>query len=164
MQRRIAVIFVSRRGSLRSILAQGCLAHLDPKNYAAHACGQPGQIDRAIHPAAVAALQTAGMALPKDAPHSWNDLVRSGAPAADFVITLEPDTQPFQPRWPGQPDAALWAFPDIAAGADPHAVAPAAMQMLLALRRRLELLVSLPMRGADRAAVRSDLRDLAHLG
>lgn len=43
------------------------------------------------------------------------------------------------------------------------ALAHAAIQMLYALRRRLELFVNLPLHGADRAAIRSDVRDLAHM-
>lgn len=163
MQRRIAVIFVSRRDSLRAVLAKACLAHLGAKRFGAHSCGQPGQIARTVHPAALEALQAAGIAPPAETPRSWDELLRSGASAADFVITLDAATLDLQPRWPGQPDAALWAFPDLAAsegGASPQA----ATQMLFALRRRLELLISLPMQGADRAAIRSDLRDLAHLG
>jgi arsenate reductase len=35
--------------------------------------------------------------------------------------------------------------------------------MLYSLRRRLELLVSLPMAGTDKSALHADVRDLAHL-
>jgi len=48
-------------------------------------------------------------------------------------------------------------------GRDPDRVAHDAVQMLFSLRRRLELLVSLPMQGADRSAVRSDVRDLGYM-
>ena len=48
-------------------------------------------------------------------------------------------------------------------GGDPERVAHEAIQMLFSLRRRLELLVSLPLHGGDRAAVRSDVRDLGYM-
>jgi plasmid stabilization system protein ParE len=57
----------------------------------------------------------------------------------------------------------VWPYPDLAAGKDADEAAHAAIQMLHSLRRRLELLVNLPLRGKDRAAVRSDIRDLAHM-
>jgi arsenate reductase len=163
MQKRIDVIFVSRRNSLRSILAEACLAHLDPKRFAASSCGQPGQVDREFHPAAIGALMSASIPVPTHAPRSWDDVARSPGTPAEFVITLDAATESRQPSWPGQPDAALWAYPDVAGGDDAEKVEHDAIQLLFSLRRRLELLVSLPLQGVDRAAVRSDVRDLGYL-
>lgn len=163
MQKRIGVIFVSRRNSLRSILAEACLAHLDPKRFSASSCGQPGQVARELHPAAIAALKSASIPLPNHSPRSWDELARANGQPADFVITLDESTEPRQPSWPGQPDAALWAYPDVLDGRDAERIAHDAVQMLFSLRRRLELLVSLPMQGVDRSAVRSDVRDLGYL-
>ena len=106
---------------------------------------------------------SASIAPPPEAPRSWDSLVRGGVRRADFVILLEPRIADDLPRWPGQPEFATWPFPDIAATTDEEEMAVAAIRMLYALRRRLELLVSLPLHGADRSAVRSDVRDLAHL-
>jgi arsenate reductase len=163
MQKRIGVIFVSRRNSLRSILAEACLAHLDSQRFAALSCGQPGQVGRDYHPAAVGALHSASIPLPQHGPRSWDELARSSSPVAEFVITLDAATEARQPPWPGQPDGALWDYPDVAGGGDPERVAHEAIQMLFSLRRRLELLVSLPLHGGDRAAVRSDVRDLGYM-
>lgn len=164
MQKRIGVIFVSRRNSLRSILAEACLAHLDPQRFSASSCGQPGQVAREFHPAAIAALHGASMPVPTHAPRGWDELARSNGMVAEFVITLDAATESRQPSWPGQPDGALWAYPDVAGGNDdPGKVAHDALQLLFSLRRRLELLVSLPLHGGDRAAVRSDVRDLGYM-
>lgn len=161
--KRFEVIFVSRRNSLRSILAQACLMQLGGDRFTALSCGQPGQVSRELHPAALGALASAGMPVPPVHPRGWDELARASSHRADFVITLDEATLAYQPRWPGQPAAALWAFPDIAALDNAEEAAHAAIQMLHALRRRLELLVSLPLHGADAAAMRSDVRDLAHL-
>ncbi|PLC07151.1 protein tyrosine phosphatase [Variovorax sp. RO1] len=164
MQQRIEVVFVSRRNSLRSVLAEACLAHLDSKRFAARSCGQPGRLAADVHPAAVEALGSAGMALPTSPPRSWDLLARAGSLRADVVITLDPSLEPLQPRWPGQPDAALWPYPDVAgAGTGPDDAAHGAIQVLYSLRRRLELLINLPLLGADRSALRSDIRDMAHM-
>lgn len=163
MQKRIGVIFVSRRNSLRSILAEACLTHLDPKRFSASSCGQPGQVAREFHPAAIVALKNASIPVPNRPPRGWDELARANAHAADFVITLDEATELRQPSWPGQPDAALWAYPDVLDGRDSDRIAHDAVQTLFSLRRRLELLVSLPMQGADRSAVRSDVRDLGYL-
>jgi arsenate reductase len=161
--KRFAVIFVSRRNSLRSVLAQACLAHLGADRFVAHSCGHPAYLSDRIHPAAVAALGGAGIPVPHWEPRGWDEMSRSGAPQANFIITLDEWTLAAQPSWRGQPDSALWAFPDAAALDGARDVEAAALQMLYALRRRLELLISLPLQGADRSAVRSDVRDLAHM-
>ncbi|MDM0076006.1 protein tyrosine phosphatase [Variovorax sp. J2P1-59] len=161
--KRFVVIFVSRRNSLRSILAQACLAHLGRDRFSAYSCGHPAHVSDRVHPAAIAALASAGMPVPLSQPHGWDDMIRWSSPHANFVITLDETTLPVQPNWPGQPDAALWSFPDIAALDSAGEIDRAALQMLYALRRRLELLTSLPLHSADPAAIRSDVRDLAHM-
>ncbi|MBO9512502.1 MAG: protein tyrosine phosphatase [Variovorax sp.] len=160
---RFVVFFVSQRCSLRSVLAEACLAHLCEKRFAAYACGNPRRLERDIHPAAVGALAHAGIAVRAQPRRNWNDLSGPGARKADFVITLDEDTLARQPRWPGQPNSALWALPDIAQIQDPEALAHASIQTLYVLRRRLELLINLPLRHADRAAFQMDVRDLAFM-
>jgi protein-tyrosine-phosphatase len=165
MQKRIGVVFVSRRNTLRSILAEACLLHLDrERRFAAYSCGQPGQIGRLVHPAAASALDSAAIGLPPTPPRSWDDLVRLSSLTAEFVITLDPSVEGLEPRWPGQPATAEWAYPDIAAAeTDAADTAHAATLMLYSLRRRLELLISLPMAGTDKSALHADVRDLAHM-
>jgi len=158
------IVFISRRNSLRSVLAQACLAHLGTRTLSGSSCGQPGQLAEAFHPAALQVLAAANIPPPEGRPKSWNELARANGSRADFVVTLDEQTMPFQPSWPGQPYTALWTFGDAAALADEQAAAQAAMQILYALQRRLELLVSLPFHGADPASIRADFRDLAHMG
>lgn len=160
---RFVVFFVSQRCSLRSVLAEACLTHLCEKRFAAYACGNPHRLAHEVHPAAVGALASANIPLRSQPRRSWNDLSSLGAPKADFVITLDEDTLPRQPRWPGQPNSALWALPDIAEISDPEALAHASIQTLYVLRRRLELLVNLSLRSADRAAFQMDVRDMAFM-
>ncbi|MGJ7512467.1 low molecular weight phosphatase family protein [Variovorax sp. GT1P44] len=158
------MIFVSRRGSLRSVLAEACLAHLSPKRFVAFSCGQPEHLADSVHPAAIGALASASIPPPaRLRPRSWRQLAQASSPRADFVVSLDEATLGLQPRWPGQPDSALWVFPDAAALSDAEQVAHSAIQILFALRRRLELLINLPLDGADRAAIRSDVRDLGHM-
>lgn len=159
---KICVVFVSRRNSLRSILAEACLLHLSQR-FSVHSCGRPGEIAHSVHPAALGALTSASIPLPHTALRSWDEFTRSGAPRADLVIALDASIELLQPRWPGQPNAALWPYEDVAAIVNAEQAAHAAIQTLYSLRRRLELLANLPLRAVDRAAVRADVRDLAHL-
>jgi len=153
------VLFVSRRNALRGVLAHACLRHVAPTRFSVASCGVPGQL-APVHPAALRALADARIAFKPPPPQDWRAFLRAGAPRFNIVILLDPLVDVDVPRWPGQPDSALWSYPDLGARGD--AVAPAEVrQVLHSLRRRLEILASLPMRGIDRAALRSDLRDLA---
>lgn len=155
-----AVLFVSRRNALRSVLSHACLRHVAPARFSVASCGVPGQL-APIDPAAVRVLGDARIALPPPPQHDWRAFLRAGAPRIDIVILLDPLADVDVPRWPGQPDTALWSYPDLAARGD--AVPPAEVWLMLhSLRRRLEILANLPMRGVDRAELRSDLRDIAH--
>lgn len=138
--------------------------HLAPNRFVALSCGQPGYVAQTVHPAAIGALNSASMAVPTGQPSGWDALLRSagGAPA-DFVITLDRAVADALPRWPGQPELATWSLPDIVDETSGEELAVAAIRTLYSLRRRLELLASLPLAGADRGALRSDVRDLAHL-
>ncbi|WP_213953491.1 MULTISPECIES: low molecular weight phosphatase family protein [unclassified Variovorax] len=158
------IVFVSKRNSLRSVLAQAVLAHIAGDRFSAVSCGNPKHVGESVHPAAVWALSTVGIAVPQVPPRGWNDLARAGGPRVDFVITLDEATQLLEPSWPGQPYSALWTFPDAAAADDAERAAHIALQILYGLRRRLELFTSLPLQGADPAAIRSDIRDLGYMG
>lgn len=131
--------------------------------FSAESCGQPGYIAETVHPAAVAALKDARIPLPPLAPRPWTDLSRVSSPRLDFVVTLDERTLAGQPGWPGQPVSALWSFDDAAALEDAQRAHQAAVQILFALQRRLELLVNLALHNADSAAIRSDLRDLGRM-
>jgi len=157
------ILFVSRRNSLRSVLAQACLMHMGGHVFSVESCGQPGQLSRTVHPAALAALEGARIPLRSSAPRAWTDFVRGGAPRMDFVVTLDRKILDSEPGWPGQPISALWDFEDAAALDDPARAAHGAMLILYALQRRLELLINLPLHHADGAALRSDLRDLGRM-
>lgn len=156
------VLFVSRRGTVRSALASAQLDALDPQRFASYALGRPEELGDAVHPMALQALRQARIAAPHLEPRSWDAFRRPDAPRADFVILLDRSIAELQPSWPGQPEQALWDYPDLLlseAEPDPQQF----MRLLLSLRRRLELLVNLTRHRATRADLRSDLRDMAFM-
>lgn len=160
--RRQRILFVSRRNSLRSVLAQACLMQIGSHRFATESCGQPGEL-RPLHPAAQSALNKANISVPTSPPRSWTELWRNGRPRLDIVVTLDEHTIATQPIWPGQPISVLWSFEDAASVGNPETAAHAAMQILFALRRRLELLTCLPMHRNDLTALRSDLREMGRM-
>lgn len=158
------VLFVSKENALRSQLAEACLRHLGQGLFRAYSCGVPGHIAKAPSDWAVLALNTAGMRANGLRCTPWTEFTRNGAQRMDFVVGLDTDTFERHPAWPGQPETALWSIPAV----DSRKLAPQKMGLetlntLHALRRRIELLVSLASRGVRATDLRHDLRDLAHM-
>ncbi|OYT91144.1 MAG: protein tyrosine phosphatase [Burkholderiales bacterium PBB3] len=158
------VLFVSRENAYRSLLAEACLRHLGRGRFKAYSCGVPALLAIGPNKWTAVALHTAS--IPEDGLRckSWSEFTRSGAPRMDFVISLDSETLHEHPIWPGQPNTALWNYPPITAkkpGSAEYSLA--AVQTLLSLRRRLELLVSLHSGLRARADLGHDIQDLAHL-
>jgi len=80
----------------------------------------------------------------------------------DFVITVcDNAAGEVCPFWPGQPTTAHWGLPDPAAvqGSDAD-ILLAFRDAAVTLRRRIELLLALPMAALDVMATRRELRDI----
>lgn len=148
---------------MRSVLAAACLTHLDGERFVAHACGAPGQLAGEFHPAALDALTSARLPLPSGQPMSWDALLRGASLRPRFAILLDESIAPLVPAWPGQPDVATWPLPDVAAMPHAQEAAHMAIQVLYSLQRRIELLNALTLHSSDRAAIRSDIRELGRM-
>jgi arsenate reductase (thioredoxin) len=94
---------------------------------------------------------------------SWDEFARPGAPVMDFVITVCDQAAGEQcPFWPGQPMTAHWGMPDPAAvGGSDEQIRKSFSDTAMMLRRRIELLASLPMDKLDRIALQNKVRDIA---
>ncbi len=159
-----AVMFVSQDNASRSLLAEACLRHLGKSKFRVFSCGVPAQSNGQPTDWTLLALKTAGMSTDGLRCKGWTEFTRSGAPQLDFVIALDEDTARLHPMWPGQPETALWAYPPLVRSKNGSTdLGLATLHTLHSLRRRIELLVALQSRGASRAELRLDLRDMAHL-
>lgn len=157
------VLFVSRENAARSILAEACLRHLGKEKFRVFSCGMPTQAHGQPHPWVLQGLASAGMYCDGLRSKPFTEFTRGAAPRMDFVISLDKETLVDHPSWPGQPETALWHYPPILApGRSDAELKQAIVQTLVSLRLRIELLVSLHMRGTRRSDLRSDLRDLAY--
>ncbi len=90
---------------------------------------------------------------------SWDEFSGPDAPVMDFVITVcDNAAGEVCPIWPGHPAIAHWGAPDPALTPDdPEAFKEA----WLILRRRIELLLALPLEKIDRLARQTALRNIA---
>lgn len=135
----------------------GMLAHLGRGRFAAHSAGShPNGV---VNPAALSTL--AAMHIPTDGFRSLGR-VRTArrAGALDFVITVcDNAAGETCPLWPGQPVTAHWGVPDPAAfqGSDAQK-AKVFMSAALTLRRRIELMLALPLDKLSGLGLQGELR------
>jgi arsenate reductase len=78
---------------------------------------------------------------------NWSEFAQPDAPALDFVLTVcDKAAGETCPLWVGQPMAAHWGVPDPAAAVGTDAQkAKAFMDTAIALKRRIELMLALPI-------------------
>jgi arsenate reductase len=154
------VLFLCTGNSARSILAEGLLTALGKGRFRAYSAGSHPK--GSVHPLALRELQT--LRIPTDGFRSkaWDEFAATGAPVMDFVFTVcDQAAGEVCPVWPGQPMTAHWGMPDPAAveGSD-EVKARAFRGAAVTLKRRIELLIALPMAALDRLAIQKQVRDI----
>ncbi|MCM3468568.1 hypothetical protein M3643_13950, partial [Staphylococcus lugdunensis] len=93
---------------------------------------------------------------------SWDEFAAPDAPALDFVFTVcDKAAGEVCPIWPGQPVTAHWGVPDPAdvEGSDEQKQ-QAMHDAALTLKRRIDLLLSLPLTKLDNVALEKSVRDI----
>ncbi len=158
--RNLNVLFVCTGNSARSVLAEGLMNHLGATRFRAFSAGSsPTGV---VNPFALATLAQLGMPVDGFRSKSWSEFEGPGAPALDFVFTVcDNAAGEVCPIWPGQPMTAHWGVPDPAAvtGTD-DAKRRAFMTAAVVLRRRIELLLALPLHRLERLSLQRELDDI----
>jgi arsenate reductase len=154
------VLFLCTGNSARSIMAEALLNHLGKGRFRAYSAGS--HPNGSVNPWSLETLR--GFGLPTDGYRSknWDEFAKPGAPAMDFIITVcDNAAGEVCPIWPGKPMAAHWGIADPAAveGSD-EAKRRAFHDAATILRRRIELLIALPIEKLDRMVVHDNLRAL----
>jgi len=150
-------LFLCTGNSARSQMAETLLNFMSKGRIRAFSAGS--------HPAdrvqPLAAELIAELGIPTDTlrTKSWEEFAADGAPEMDFVITVcDNAAGEVCPVWPGHPAIAHWGVPDPArTPGDPQAFKNA----WLTLRRRIELLLALPLDKLDKLAREQHLRQIA---
>lgn len=154
------VLFICTHNSARSIMAEGLLNNLGGARFRAHSAGS--RPSGAVNPFALTTLQK--MHIPSDGYRSkdWSEFARAGAPTLDFVFTVcDNAAGEVCPVWPGQPMTAHWGVADPAAfvGSDEHK-AKLFWDTAVTLKRRIELMLALPLQSLDRMSLQRELKDI----
>lgn len=154
------VLFICTHNSARSILAEGLLNSLGHGKFVAYSAGShPGG---AVNPYALKTLER--LRIPTDGYRSkdWAEFARADAPQMDFVFTVcDNAAGEICPVWPGQPMTAHWGVSDPAAfdGTDAEK-AHVFWDAAVILKRRIELMLALPLRSLDKLALQLEIKDI----
>jgi protein-tyrosine-phosphatase len=153
------VLFLCTGNSARSILAEAIMNHLPPAagKFRAYSAGSHPKGE--VNPFALELLERQHIPTAGLRSKSWDEFAAAGAPAMDFVFTVCDDAAAEAcPTWPGKPMTAHWGVPDPAAvtGSDANR-RKAFLEAFVMLRRRIELVASLPLDKLSGLALREQL-------
>lgn len=157
------VLFLCTGNSARSVIAEALLHVLGQGRFRAYSAGShpSGQ----VQPMAAELATKLGHDASLQRSKSWDEFAAAGAPVMDLVITVCDNAAAEScPVWLGGPISAHWGVPDPAAvegdeGTRRHAYLAA----FTLLRRRVELLVALPLDKLDRLVAQQRIRDIGKL-
>ncbi|CAN7532554.1 arsenate reductase ArsC [Pseudoxanthomonas sp. LjRoot143] len=158
------VLFLCTGNSARSIMAEAILNVLGHGRFKAYSAGShpSGHVQPMARELAEAIGYDAGQVRSKN----WDEFAVEGAPEMDIVITVcDNAAGEACPVWLGHPALAHWGVPDpVAATGDEEDRRRAYTAAFATLRRRIELLLSLPLQSLDRLAAQAKLGEIGRVG
>jgi arsenate reductase len=154
------VLFICTGNSARSILAEGLMNDLGNGRFHAYSAGS--HPNGTVNPLALETLKS--FHIPTDGFRSkdWDEFAKPDAPQMDFVLTVcDKAAGEVCPVWPGQPMSAHWGVADPAAfeGTD-DAKRQQFRDAAITLKRRIELMLSLPLARLDAMAIHREIKDI----
>lgn len=154
------VLFVCTHNSARSIMAEGLLNSMGHGRFKAFSAGsQPGGT---VNPFALKTLESMHLPTNNYRSKDWSEFAQPQAPTLDFVFTVcDNAAGEVCPVWPGQPMTAHWGVADPAAvqGSDEQKT-KVFWDTAVVLKRRIELMLALPLQSLDRMAIQREIRDI----
>ena len=154
------VLFICTGNSARSVLAEGLMNKLGAERFHAYSAGSHPK--GAVSPFALQELQA--LHIPTDGFRSkaWDEFAGPEAPAMDFIFTVcDQAAGEVCPFWPGQPATAHWGLADpVAVEGSDEAKARAFHEAALILKRRIELMLALPLDRLDALAIHREIKDI----
>lgn len=159
-----SVLFLCTGNSARSIMAEALLNVLGRGRFIAFSAGS--HPSGKVQPMAAEMAQSIGYDVSKIRSKSWDEFAAEDAPEMDIVITVCDNAAGEScPVWLGHPALAHWGVPDpVEVMGDDDKRKRAYTAAFATLRRRIELLLSLPLDKLDRLAVQSKLREIGRVG
>ena len=162
LNRPLNVLFLCTHNSARSILAEALLNHQGGGKFKGFSAGSSPRANQQPNPLGLQVLRDAGISTDGLHSKSWEVFALPSAPHMDLIITVcDNAAGEVCPYWPGNPASAHWGYADPSAGTASEAQKRLAFaHTLQALRRRIELLVSLPVASMDKATFANSAQKL----
>jgi len=160
MRRAYNVLFLCTGNSARSILAEAILNAEGAGRFRAYSAGSfpKGQ----VHPAALNLLAELGYLTDGFRSKSWDEFASPDAPQLDFIFTVcDNAADEVCPVWPGKPVTAHWGIEDPAA-VEGDGQERAFRNAYHALKRRIDLLLALPLETTDRMTLANRLSEIGN--
>ena len=156
------VLFLCTHNSARSILAEALLNDMGGGRFKAYSAGSSPRDNQQPNPLGLQVLQKAGISTEGLRSKSWDEFATPDAPQMDLIITVcDNAAGEVCPIWPGHPATAHWGYADPSEGdGTDEQKLEAFRQTLHAIKRRLELLVSLPEEKLGKAVLQTTARQL----
>ncbi len=155
------ILFLCTHNSARSVVGEVLATQISSGRFMGYSAGSaPGG---KVNPFAVEIAEKYGYDLSKLRSKSWDEYSVPGAPVMDFIITVcDNAAGEVCPFWPGKPATAHWGYPDPAAvqGSDDQKRA-AFKEVERGLKKRLEILMNLPLEKLDTMSLSSELKNIA---
>jgi arsenate reductase (thioredoxin) len=155
------VLFLCTGNSARSIMAEGLLSVLGRGRFKVFSAGS--MPNGRVNPFAIEKVKAIDYDVSQVRSKSWDEFATPDAPHMDIIITVcDNAAGEVCPVWPGNPATAHWGFPDPAAveGSDDDK-RRAFEQSFHAIKRRVELLASLPVNKLEHLALPRELARIA---
>ena len=152
------VLFLCTHNSVRSVMAEALLNTIGRESFQAFSAGS--MPSGRVNPFAVEMARTIGYLTDDIRSKSWDEYALPDAPKMDIIITVCDDAAGETcPIWPGHPATAHWGFPDPSKteGSDDDK-RRAFGKVFHDIRRRIELLVNLPVDKLERLALANELK------
>ena len=154
------ILFLCTHNSARSVLGEALAStHSSGKLVGYSAGSTPGT---AVNPIAKQLAIEMGYDTSKLRSKSWDEFGEPGAPKMDFIVTVcDSAAGEVCPIWPGNPATAHWGFPDpsrvVGSELEKRAAFVAVMN---GLKKRIDLLVSMPLDKLDSLSLKEIHRQL----
>ncbi len=154
------VLFLCTGNSARSILAEATLGVLGAGRFQAFSAGS--QPSGKVQPIAAEIAEALGYPREKMRSKSWDEFAQPNAPVMDMIITVcDNAAGEACPVWLGHPATAHWGVPDpVAAEGDDDERRRAFRSAYATLRRRVELLLALPLEKLEQLEAQTRLREI----
>ena len=156
------VLFLCTHNSARSILAEALLNDMGGGRFKAYSAGSSPRDNQQPNPLGLKKKKKAGISTEGLRSKNWDEFATPDAPQMDLIITVcDNAAGEVCPIWPGHPATAHWGYADPSEGdGTDEQKLEAFRQTLHAMKRRLELLVSLPEDKLAKAALQTTARQL----